>query len=102
MVCVAGITAGVSGTRRLLCGDSNVAGKWSLCFGTSHIQKTLHSGWKEKIAFPISQIDDQVKHIFREHNQEAGHWANWGAAGQRQKFIDKGNNTEKWKMVRGF
>ena len=25
---------------------------------------------------PISKIDDCVKHFFREHNQEADHWAN--------------------------
>ena len=27
----------------------------------------------------ISKIDDFVKHVYREHNQEADHWANIGA-----------------------
>ena len=47
------------------------------------VEKTLHSWWKEKIASPISKIDDVVKHIFREHNQEADHWVNIGAKGQK-------------------
>ena len=55
-----------------------------------------------KIAFLISQIDDCVKHIFREHNQEADHWTNLGADGQRRFMFDKGSNTEKRKMVRDF
>ena len=31
-------------------------------------KKTLHSWWKRKVAFPVSQIDDDVKDIFRETN----------------------------------
>ena len=34
-------------------------------------QKTLHSWWKEKVAKPTSDIDGFVKHVYREHNQEA-------------------------------
>ena len=37
------------------------------------IQKTSH--WKREVANPISKFDDFVTHVFREHNQEAGHWA---------------------------
>ena len=48
-----------------------------------HVQKTENSWWKRKIAHPISKIDDYVEHIFREHNQEADHWANLGAEGQK-------------------
>ena len=33
------------------------------------IQKTLHHWWKKKIANLFSEIDDYVKHIFREQNQ---------------------------------
>ena len=55
-----------------------------------------------KIANPISKIDDDVKHIFRERNQEADHWANLGAQGQRNIIIDRSNNTETWKAVKGF
>ena len=35
-----------------------------------HIQKTLHSWWNKKVAFSITQIDDYVKHISREHSHE--------------------------------
>ena len=49
-----------------------------------HIRKTLYSWWKRKIALPISKIDDDVKHIFREQSHEADHWANLGAEGQRK------------------
>ena len=73
-----------------LCGDSNVActwinGQYSLEqteaeFG--RVQKTLHPWWKEKIANPISKIDDFVKHVFREHTQEGRplgqHWCKRG------------------------
>ena len=47
-------------------------------------------------------MDDYVEHIFREQNQEANHWANLGAEGQRTVVVDRGNNTERWKAVRGF
>ena len=48
-----------------------------------HIQKNLHSLWTRKTAFRTFQIDDYVKHIFKEHNQEADHGANVGAKEQR-------------------
>ena len=41
-------------------------------------KKKIHSWWKRKITSPISKIDDFVKHVFREHNQEAEHWAHVG------------------------
>ena len=53
-------------------------------------------GVKGKIACPISQMDDYVKHIFREHNRILG------AEGQRTIVVAKENNTDKWKMVRGI
>ena len=62
----------------------------------------LYLWWKRKIALPISKIDDHVKHIFREHNQEAEYWANLGAEGQGKIIIGNGNNTERRKAVRGF
>ena len=61
------------------------------------IQKPLH--WKRKIANPISKTDDFVKHVFREHNQEAGHWADVGSEGQRKIVIDARGNSESWKAV---
>ena len=32
---------------------------------------------EKEVAHPISKIDDCVKHIFREHNQEADQWPTW-------------------------
>ena len=55
-------------------------------------------GGKE-IANRTSKVDDYVKHVFREHNQEADHWANVGG---EKTVVDKGNNTERWKAVQGF
>ena len=57
--------------------------------------KTLHSWWKEKTAKPISKIDH------REHNQEADHWANIGAQRQRKIVLDRCDNSETWKAVKG-
>ena len=54
------------------------------------IQKALYSLWKRKIANPIWKIDDYVKQIFREHNQEADHCVNLEAEGQRKIIMDKG------------
>ena len=56
-----------------LCGDSIVAEKWinghyvivQKYKEIRRVQKTLHSGWKKKVAYPVTQIDDYVKHIFR-------------------------------------
>ena len=41
----------------------------------------------------LQKIDDYVKHIFREHN-EANHWANVGAEGQRKVVIDRKSNGD--------
>ena len=65
------------------------------------IQKTIHQWWKKKIANPVSKIDDVVKHIFREHNQEVDHWPNVGAKGQRKVVIDRKDNAETWKAIKG-
>ena len=39
---------------------------------------------------------------FREHNQEADHLANLGAEGERKVTVEKEDNKENWKAVRGF
>ena len=62
----------------------------------------LYSWWKRKIANPILTIDDIVKHVFWEHNQEADLWANMVAEGLRKLVIDKCNNSETWKAVKGY
>ena len=46
-------------------------------------KKPLHSWW-------------------RDHNQDADHWANLGAEGQKKIFVDKGCDKERWKAVKGF
>ena len=51
------------------------------------IRKTLHPWWTRKIANPISKIDDDVRYIFREHNQEADHWANVGVKGEKKLLL---------------
>ena len=63
-------------------------------------KKTSH--WKREVANPISKIDDFVTHVFREHNQEAGHWADVGGEEQRKNVIDTRDNSESWKAVKGF
>ena len=65
------------------------------------VQRTLHSWWKKKVAKQNSNIDGCVKHVYREHNQEAGHWANIGAQGQKKFVFDRRDNSETWKAVRG-
>ena len=54
------------------------------------------------MAIPVTQIDDYVNHIFREHNQEADYLANLRAEERRKITVEKGNKTENWKAVRGF
>ena len=79
-----------------LCGDSNVACKWingEFAQGVKYketigkFQRILHSWWKRGVATPISNIDNFVKHVYREHNQEADRGANMGAQGRRKNDI---------------
>ena len=49
-----------------------------------------HAWWKRGAATPISNIDNFVKHIYREHNQEADHRADMEHKGQ-EKLISIGN-----------
>ena len=51
------------------------------------LQRTLHAWWKWKIAYTVAQIDDYVKHIFKEHNLETDHLANLWTIGQRKKQL---------------
>ena len=64
------------------------------------IQRTLHALWKRKVAYPVGQVDDYVRHVLREHNQEADHLANLAPEGQRQITVEKGDSTENWMVVR--
>ena len=51
----------------------------------------------------MAQVDDHVKHIFREHNQEADHLANLGAEAPRKITIEKGENIQKTgRQLEGF
>ena len=73
------------GPTEQLCGDRIVACKWingEFAQGTTYketigkIQRTLHSWWKRRVAAPNPDIDNFVKHVNREHNQEADHPTN--------------------------
>ena len=94
-----------------LCGDSNVAFKWingEFAQGTKYkqtiwkFQRILHSWWKRRVATPISNIDNFVKHVYREQNQEADHWADIGAQGRRKIDIYRKDDHQTWKAIRGF
>ena len=39
---------------------------------------------EERCSHTMSNIDNFMKHIYREHNQEADHWADIGAQGRRK------------------
>ena len=66
------------------------------------VQRILHSWWKRGTFTPISNIDNFVKRVYREHNQEADHWADIGAQGRRKIDIFWKNVTTTWKAIRGF
>ena len=44
------------------------------------------------------KIDDYVKHIFREHIQEADHWAILETERTAKIMIEGVENTEGWKV----
>ena len=50
--------------------------------------KTLHSWRKRKTVYPVAQLDDDVKHIFRQHNQKADHLANAETEGKKSITIE--------------
>ena len=94
-----------------LCGDINVASKWingEFAQGTRYkeilgkIQRILHHKWKRGTATPISNVDNIVQHVCREHNQEADHWDDIGAQGRRKIDIYRKNDTTTWEAIRGF
>ena len=91
-----------------MCGDSSVVEKWIngyYAVGQTFrerigcVQRTLHSWWKGETADAGDKIGDFVKHIFREHNQEADHLASLGADGMRRITVEKGATNETWKAV---
>ena len=66
------------------------------------IQKILRSWRKRGAATPISNIDNFVKHIYRENNQESDHWAEIGAQGRRKIDIHGKDAPSIWKATRDF
>ena len=50
----------------------------------------------------MEKIEDEVKHIFREHHREADHWANLAGDGDEGRHREQRSNSEEWKAVRGF
>ena len=57
---------------------------------------------ERKVARQIANIDSFVKHVYREHNQEADRWANIGAQRRKEIVIDKRDDSTPWKATRGF
>ena len=43
-----------------------------------------------------------MKHVYREHDQEADHWAKKGAQGRRKIDIYRREDPTTWKAIRGF
>ena len=64
-------------------------------------QWVLRDGEKYEDAYPVQTIGDNVKHISRDHNQEADHRANWGAEGGMKVTVEGFRTTTVWKEVRG-
>ena len=48
-------------------------------------QKTLHLVWER--VFPVRMIDDSVKHIFREYDQNLTTWRTWGLMGRGESQL---------------
>ena len=98
------------GTTGQECGESEVAEEW---INGHHargqqdkakigaFQKTLHSWWRRKAACLVGMIDDYVKHISREHTQEADHLTNLGAEGQRKITVEKVRELEGGTRISG-
>ena len=61
-----------------------------------HVQKTLHSWWEKKVACPVTQIEDCVKHISVNTIRMPTTWR-LGRGEQRKITDEKGNNTENLK-----
>ena len=101
---------GTESTSVQLCGDSNVAKpRINGHFAMGQVQGEIEASSEdiafvvdEKEVFPGRSIDDNVKHIFREHNQEADDLVNLVNEGQRKITIEGVKNTEDWKAVRGY
>ena len=67
-----------------------------------HIQRTLHSWWKEKVAYPVTQIDDYVKLIFKKKRiQKTGRRYGSKKTGGRSGcgVVIKGVDRDKWITI---
>ena len=60
------------------------------------IQKMLHSWWKERVAYLLRKVDDYVKHIFREHNQEEDRFAMLGGGRKIEGRQGHGDVESSW------
>ena len=72
------ISIRTEGTTVQVCGEQSCAMGLEDREQLESIQRTLHSLWRRKVAYPVRQVDDYVRHVLREHNQEADHLANQG------------------------
>ena len=57
---------------------------------------------EKKSAYRVAQIDDYVKHIFRDHNWEADHLANLETKGHGQVTIESVERADEWTAVKGY
>ena len=71
--------------------------QWSL----TRWERCIH-GDRGKIAYPVEQFDEYVKHIITERNQEADGLANLGTEGKTKMTSEGVKNTVNWKATRGY
>ena len=72
--------------------------QWSIFSGAEVPRKNWPS--TKNPALTVEKEDCQSD--YRDDNQEADHWANIGAHGQRETILDRCDNLETWKAVRGY
>ena len=65
-------------------------------------QKTLRTWWKTRVACPIQKINDYVKHMRTEHNQETDHMANFRAKEVSTVTVEGFKAATDWEAVWGY
>ena len=89
-----------------------MAEKWingNYAMGKKYKDNSVVFKKKKNVAFVVEEenrtspwrevVDDYVKHISREHNEEADHLATLGMEGQKNT-LEGVANTEEWKTIR--
>ena len=55
----------------------------------------------ESVVYIGQKIGHCVKHIHREHHQEADHMAKWGAEGDMNVIVEGFRTMKAWQTIRG-